>query len=33
MKDIEDRLKEEYDKVEVPDYMFDTSRVYLLPQV
>ena len=28
MKDIEDRLKEEYDKVEVPDYMFDTSRVF-----
>ena len=28
MKDIEDRLQEEYDKVEVPDYMFDTSRVF-----
>ena len=28
MKDIEDRLKEEYDKVEVPEYMFDTSRVF-----
>lgn len=28
MKDIEDRLKEEYDKVEVPSYMFDTSRVF-----
>ena len=28
MKDIEDRMKEEYDKVEVPEYMFDTSRVF-----
>ena len=28
MKDIEDRLKEEYDKVEVPEYMFDTSRTF-----
>lgn len=28
MKDIEDKLKEKYDKVEVPDYMFDTSRVF-----
>lgn len=28
MKDIEDKLKDKYDKVEVPDYMFDTSRVF-----
>lgn len=28
MKDIEDKLKEKYDEVEVPSYMFDTSRVF-----
>ena len=28
MKDIEEKIQEEYDKVEVPDYMFDTSRVF-----
>lgn len=28
MKEIEDKLKEKYDKVEVPEYMFDTSRVF-----
>ena len=28
MKDIENELKEKYDEVEVPSYMFDTSRVF-----
>lgn len=28
MKDIEDRIKEKYDEEKVPDYMFDTSRVF-----
>lgn len=28
MKDIENRIQEEYDKVEVPEYMFDTSRTF-----
>lgn len=28
MKDIDNELKERYDKVEVPEYMFDTSRVF-----
>lgn len=28
MKDIEKNLREKYDNVEVPDYMFDTSRVF-----
>lgn len=28
MKDIESKLKEKYDEVEVPSYMFDTSRVF-----
>lgn len=28
MKYIEDRIQEKYDEVEVPEYMFDTSRVF-----
>ena len=28
MKDIENEIKEKYDEVEVPSYMFDTSRVF-----